>query len=153
MSAGRSGRRSRRASVKPKAEINLTNLLDIVFTLLIAFIIATPALTHSLEVQLPGAQPPADAPTPEPEEAKVVTIAWGGTPEGPHSISVDGAEMVDFEELEAEARTWNAEQTVSIAVDRRVPSEWLLRAAVALQRGGVAGYHFVYKDEAAKSRR
>ena len=47
-------------------ELNITPLLDLVFVLLVIFIITTPQLTNSLEINLPSGKPP----TPKPDEPK-----------------------------------------------------------------------------------
>lgn len=49
-------------------ELNITPLLDLVFVLLVIFIITTPQLTNSLEINLPSGKPPPpnpDAPKPK----------------------------------------------------------------------------------------
>jgi biopolymer transport protein ExbD len=49
-------------------ELNITPLLDLVFVLLVIFIITTPQMTNSLEVNLPSGKqkpPPANAPKPK----------------------------------------------------------------------------------------
>ncbi|SPE62346.1 Biopolymer transport protein ExbD/TolR [Verrucomicrobia bacterium] len=46
-------------------ELNITPLLDLVFVLLVIFIITTPQMTHSLEVNLPSAKAP-----PKPDAGK-----------------------------------------------------------------------------------
>lgn len=49
-------------------ELNITPLLDLVFVLLVIFIITTPQLTNSLEINLPsGKVPPADPNQPKPK--------------------------------------------------------------------------------------
>ena len=48
-------------------ELNITPLLDLVFVLLVIFIITTPQLNNSVEINLPSGKPPAprpDAPKP-----------------------------------------------------------------------------------------
>ncbi|MGA2540898.1 MAG: biopolymer transporter ExbD [Verrucomicrobiota bacterium] len=49
-------------------ELNITPLLDLVFVLLVIFIITTPQMVNSLEMALPSGKPPpqnADAPKPK----------------------------------------------------------------------------------------
>jgi biopolymer transport protein ExbD len=47
-------------------ELNITPLLDLVFVLLVIFIITTPQMVNSLEMALPSAKPP----TPNPNDPK-----------------------------------------------------------------------------------
>ena len=49
-------RRSRRKIASVRAEINVTSLVDIAFTLLIIFIITAPILQGGIEVSLPQAE-------------------------------------------------------------------------------------------------
>lgn len=52
-----------RPAAEPVGEINMTPLIDVLLVLLVVFMIATPAATHSLEFDLPGETPvrvPAD---------------------------------------------------------------------------------------------
>ncbi len=54
---GNGSQRSRRRSDLPQnAEINVTSLVDVAFTLLVIFIIAAPALQGGVEVAVPKAQ-------------------------------------------------------------------------------------------------
>src|SRR6185503_14231132 len=48
-------------------ELNITPLLDLVFVLLVIFIITTPQLVNNLELNLPSGKtpPPTDAPKPK----------------------------------------------------------------------------------------
>ena len=46
------------------AELNITPLLDLVFVLLVIFIITTPQLMNNLELTLPSGKPPAKNPHP-----------------------------------------------------------------------------------------
>ncbi len=44
------------------AELNITPLLDLVFVLLVIFIITTPQLMNNLELNLPSGKPPPKKP-------------------------------------------------------------------------------------------
>ena len=49
-------------------ELNITPLLDLVFVLLVIFIITTPQMVNSLEMALPSGKPPPQNPdTPKPK--------------------------------------------------------------------------------------
>lgn len=50
-----SGRGTRRQDLPVKAEINVTSLVDVAFTLLVIFIIIAPALQGGVEIEVPRA--------------------------------------------------------------------------------------------------
>jgi biopolymer transport protein ExbD len=59
-------------------ELNITPLLDLVFVLLVIFIITTPQLSNSLEINLPsGKPPPANADAPKPKINRIVVDEKG----------------------------------------------------------------------------
>jgi biopolymer transport protein ExbD len=58
------------------AELNITPLLDLVFVLLVIFIITTPQLMNNLEINLPSSKPPEKKPN-EPKINRIVLNAQG----------------------------------------------------------------------------
>ena len=56
-------------------ELNITPLLDLVFVLLVIFIITTPQLVNNLEINLPSAKPPKAAKPPKPPSRITVNAA------------------------------------------------------------------------------
>ena len=58
------------------AELNITPLLDLVFVLLVIFIITTPQLMNNLELNLPSGKPPPKNPHP-PKVHHIVLNAQG----------------------------------------------------------------------------
>jgi len=62
----RAYRKIRREGHGSLTELNITPLLDLVFVLLVIFIITTPQMTNSLEINLPSGKPP----TPKPDQPK-----------------------------------------------------------------------------------
>jgi biopolymer transport protein ExbD len=59
-------------------ELNITPLLDLVFVLLVIFIITTPQMMNNLEMTLPSAKPSANKPNqPKPKINKIVVEAKG----------------------------------------------------------------------------
>ena len=67
MKKRRAFRRIRREGHGSLNELNITPLLDLVFVLLVIFIITTPQLSNSLEINLPSGQKP---PPPKPAAPK-----------------------------------------------------------------------------------
>jgi biopolymer transport protein ExbD len=60
------------------SELNITPLLDLVFVLLVIFIITTPQMVNNLEMTLPSGKPPAPNPnTPKPKINRIVVDASG----------------------------------------------------------------------------
>jgi biopolymer transport protein ExbD len=74
--------------IAPKANINVTPLVDVVLVLLIVFLVIAPALEPQLGVVLPESRPQA-APTP-PSDAQIVIVL---TESG--EAVLDGAPMTD----------------------------------------------------------
>src|ERR1700679_1763750 len=60
-------------------ELNITPLLDLVFVLLVIFIITTPQMINSLEMSLPSSQkpPPPDPNKPKPKINRIVVDDTG----------------------------------------------------------------------------
>jgi biopolymer transport protein ExbD len=52
-------------------ELNITPLMDLVFVLLVIFIITTPQMMNNLEVNLPSGKPPEQKPKVEPTRIEV----------------------------------------------------------------------------------
>jgi biopolymer transport protein ExbD len=59
--------------------LNITPLLDLVFVLLVIFIITTPQMINSLDISLPSSQkpPPPDPNKPKPKINRIVVDAKG----------------------------------------------------------------------------
>ena len=60
-------------------ELNITPLLDLVFVLLVIFIITTPQMMNNLEMTLPSGKPPPKTNQPKPKINKIVVDAQGRT--------------------------------------------------------------------------
>ena len=60
-------------------ELNITPLLDLVFVLLVIFIITTPQMMHNLEMNLPSGKPPPKTNEPKPKINRIEVNATGET--------------------------------------------------------------------------
>src|SRR5215469_9648115 len=59
-------------------ELNITPLLDLVFVLLVIFIITTPQMVNSLEMALPSGKPPPPNPNaPKPKINRIIVDSKG----------------------------------------------------------------------------
>jgi biopolymer transport protein ExbD len=72
-------RKSARAHHSTLAELNITPLLDLVFVLLVIFIITTPQLMNNLEMTLPSGKPPPKPDQPPPRIHRLIVDAKGRT--------------------------------------------------------------------------
>src|ERR1022692_5157841 len=72
-------RKSARAHHSTLAELNITPLLDLVFVLLVIFIITTPQLMNNLEMTLPSGKPPPKPDQPTPRIHRLIVDAKGRT--------------------------------------------------------------------------
>jgi len=103
----------RRRELPIAAEINLTNLIDVAFVLLIIFMITAPILQGGIEVQLPEAE---SRPI-ESSEAVVVSVAKDG------QIFIEKA-PVTMQEFQTVMRTYvgtDQPRPVTIRGDTNVP--------------------------------
>jgi len=109
--------RGRRRQILPMAaEINLTNLIDVAFVLLIIFMITAPILQGGIEVQLPT----ADARPLQSNEAVVVSIDQAG------DLYVERAKIGTLDEFGTVMRTYiggDGNRDVMLSVDRVVQWE------------------------------
>ena len=60
-------------------ELNITPLLDLVFVLLVIFIITTPQMMNNLEMTLPSGKPPPKTDQPKPKPNHITVEANGQT--------------------------------------------------------------------------
>src|SRR3954469_11083891 len=60
-------------------ELNITPLLDLVFVLLVIFIITTPQMMNNLEMTLPSGKPPPKTDQPKPKPNHIVVDDKGQT--------------------------------------------------------------------------
>ena len=103
------------------SELNITPLLDLVFVLLVIFIITTPQMVNNLSVALPTSKPPPQDPNkPKPEINRIVVDDNGQTflngqgvsvaqlksglqdkktAEPEVGVSVKGSDLVDFQQM------------------------------------------------------
>lgn len=131
--------RRHRVVSKPQATINITSLLDIVFVLLIAFMIVAPALKYGIELELPKVEK-----TPQLKQTQPITVSIKPGLLAPE-IQVNGQRssleslVPDIEQL----RDGKPERPVAIEADRSVDWQQMTRVVAALQDGSVGNIGIV----------
>ncbi len=114
------------------AELNITPLLDLVFVLLIIFMITTPLMEQQLPVDLPKAT--TSLPTTMPDPKSILT----------HTHSKDGSVLLGSEKvtldqltpLLTQRKARDPELVVSLRADSSLPYEKIFRALEAVRSAG-----------------
>jgi biopolymer transport protein ExbD len=101
-------KKSARAHHGTLNELNITPLLDLVFVLLVIFIITTPQMMNNLEMTLPSSKPPA--PKPDERKPKIHQIY----------LTEKGQNLLDGESISARGLQESLRQLKSADDDLRV---------------------------------
>jgi biopolymer transport protein ExbD len=102
-------------------ELNITPLLDLVFVLLVIFIITTPQLMNNLEINLPSGNPPKDKPKIEPARIEV---------DGHGQISLDKAPVTAAQLKEQLAVMKKANADLAVVVKGADDTDYQVMVAV-----------------------
>ena len=126
-----------------KQELNLTNMIDIVFAILIVFILCAPLMSQGVKVNLPK----VEAPTMEQQKLLKVSIT--------KNLEIFIADMqVDMESFESIFKSlWNGEMAVVINSDGAVSYGFVMKVVTQVQKLGVTKLGFLTmtpKDELNK---
>ncbi len=113
--------------------MNLTNMIDIVFSILIVFIISAPLMSQGVKVDLPK----AEAPTMEQEKLLKVSIT--------KDEEIYIADMqVDFDSFNRVFKSlWNGEMAVVINSDETVQYGLVMKVVTKVQKLGVTKLGFL----------
>ncbi|SDT93506.1 biopolymer transport protein ExbD/biopolymer transport protein TolR [Verrucomicrobium sp. GAS474] len=125
------------------AELNVTPMLDLAFTLLIIFIITTPLMEGNIEINLPTATPTKA--TDEKPDVKTVEVDKKGVIHfGGKIVTVDALRR-DLEKLhQADPKV-----AVIIRADRDLRYQTLVDVFDALQRANITRLGLTHLDEAS----
>ena len=126
-------RRSRfHAQTHNLAELNITPLLDLVFVLLIIFMITTPLMEQQLPVSLPKASTSIPTSLPDPKSILTLTLAKDGS-------ALLGSEKIRLDQLTSlltQRKARDPELVVSLRADSSLPYETVFRALEAVRSAG-----------------
>jgi len=112
------------------SDINITPLVDVMLVLLVSFIVTIPAITKSVNVNLPKTQ--ASQPTEQKDHIDVSIDAQG-------ALFVDKQAVADVAALVQRVQTQQAgrEVTVNVRADEQATYAPIAKAVAALEKGGV----------------
>lgn len=118
----------RRESLRANAELNIINLIDVIFAILVVFMITAPLMSQGVKVELPKTQ----ASSLEEKKAVEVTI----TKEREILIDQIASNLQDFEKDFRGAWTGDPETAVVVNCDQSVPYGFVMEVVSAVQRQG-----------------
>ena len=125
-------RSSRSSSGLAVAELNITPLLDLVFVLLIIFMITTPLMEQQLPVDLPKASTSIATSLPDPKSILTLTLAKDGS-------TLLGSEKIRLDQLTSlltQRKARDPQLVVSLRADSSLPYETVFRALEAVRSAG-----------------
>ena len=127
--------RRRSRSPAPQPDLNLTNLMDVVFAILVVFMITAPMMTQGVKVELPKVQSPAV------DEKTSVRISF----DSQRRIFVDGQETTTSDFPRVFARAWGGEvdRAELVEGDRSVPNGMVLEAVGEVRKAGATRIGFL----------
>lgn len=138
--------RRHRQELQPFTEMNVTNLLDTAFTLLMAFMIVAPSIKHGIDLQIPE----TSGQIIDKDETKTVTVvieyaqSGGGAEDRIYiqdSNTEEGkARRVSLEELARDLelqKMTHPKLDVSLEVDKRVSYESFAKTLGAIKSTGI----------------
>lgn len=124
-----------RQSYAPLAEMNLTNMIDTAFTLLIAFMLITPSIKHGLEIELPEVSS-ANVPSQAATTTIVIQRSRENVPEAVY-IEDENVTLERLGEVIEGKMIENPGLNVVIEADRRSSYETFARVIARLQEIGM----------------
>ena len=118
----------RRESFRVNADLNLINLIDVIFAILVVFMITAPLMSQGVKVELPKTQ----AASLEEKKAVEVTI----TKEREILINETASDIHDFEKDFRAVYTGDPETAIIVNSDQSVPYGFVMEVVSAVQRQG-----------------
>jgi len=117
------------------SDLNLTNLIDVVFALLIIFMITAPMMTQGVQVDLPQ----TESENVESNESIQVSINDRGEIYVDHEM----VSLIEFRKRFSEVFAGRSETPVFINADKKVPYGLFVRVISEVQNAGVVKLGFL----------
>jgi biopolymer transport protein ExbD/biopolymer transport protein TolR len=121
------------------SDLNITNLVDVVFTLLIIFMITAPMMTQGVQVDLPK----ADAQNVEVDKSIQVSVNANNE----IFIDQEKTNLVDFKKRFGQIFSGRTSIPVFINADRQVPYGLVIRIIADVQNNGVVKLGFLSQPD------
>jgi biopolymer transport protein ExbD len=123
--------RGRRHREQPRAEINITNLVDVTMTLLVVFMIVAPMLKQGLEIELPKSRVADNIKS----EDKVILVECDQT----QSIQINhnGVVLSSVEQTIRDLRQQYGEVPVQVRADEKLPYGFIVGIWGEIRAAGV----------------
>ncbi len=118
----------KRESLRPNPELNLVNFIDVLFAILIVFMITAPLMSQGVKVELPKAQ----AASLEEKKSIQVTV----TKEREILINETPSDPQGFEKDFRQVWTGDEEMAIIINSDQSIPYGFVMELVASIQRQG-----------------
>ena len=118
----------RRESLKVNAELNLINLIDVIFAILVVLMITAPLMSQGVKVELPKTQSASL------EEKKAIEVTV--TRDREILINETASDMQGFEKDFRAIFTGDPETAIIVNCDQTVPYGFVMEIVAAVQRQG-----------------
>ena len=118
----------RRESLKVNAELNIINLIDVIFAILVVFMITAPLMSQGVKVELPKAQASSL------EEKKSVNVTI--TKQREILVNEMASDLQSFEKDFRSAFSGDPETAIVNNCDQSVPYGFVMQIIAAVQRQG-----------------
>jgi biopolymer transport protein ExbD/biopolymer transport protein TolR len=125
------------------SDLNLTNLIDVVFALLIIFMITAPMMTQGVQVDLPQ----TESENVESNESIQISI----TNDGEIYVDHEPVSLVEFRKRFIEVFANRSDVPVFVNADKRVPYGLFVKVISEVQNAGVVKLGFLTTSADGKS--
>lgn len=122
------------------AELNITPLLDLAFVLLIIFVITTPLLENTIDVNLPiASQNKSEV---DPQNLKTISI----DKKGQIFIEKDAVADSQIDRVLQSLKQQRPELTIAVRADREIPYQRVIVVLDALKRNQISKVGLIHNE-------
>ncbi|MCE5229902.1 biopolymer transporter ExbD [bacterium] len=141
-----------RRSLDLQSEMNLTNLLDTAFVLLIAFMLMAPMLKHGIELRLPTIANAGSIATQQSTITIVINKALEGNTTNPIYIEDQRLTIEQMAEKLKDKMSTFESVSVVIEADREVPWESVAQVLATVKQIGIKSVGLIFQPKDSTKR-